>query len=154
MEKQNIMEFLKLNQLDDIEEIKYKEDIFTVRFYYDFDDSEIEAAKAYANDECEEEEEGEVWYSEFFNPYLNDIVIDNVGEILEECMKELDIEIQFITYDVDDQCEYSEIVAIFYEKNKNINIEDVIDNLKLWYYVCPSKWKIKGAKFRYHIVKL
>ncbi|WP_010234223.1 hypothetical protein [Clostridium arbusti] len=131
MDKQNIIKFLKQNQIDDIEEIKYKEDIFTTRIYYDFDDSEIEAARAYANDECEDEEEGEVWYGEFFKPYLNDIVIDNVGDLLEDCMKEFNIEIQFITYDIDDQYEYSEVVAIFYDENKNINIENVIDDLKL-----------------------
>jgi hypothetical protein len=131
MDKQNIIKFLKQNQIDDIEEIKYKEDIFTTRIYYDFDDSEIEAARAYANDECEDEEEGEVWYGEFFKPYLNDIVIDNVGDLLEDCMKEFDIEIQFITYDIDDQYEYSEVVAIFYDENKNIDIENVIDDLKL-----------------------
>ncbi|MDF2504405.1 hypothetical protein [Clostridium sp.] len=123
MDKQNIIKFLKQNQIDDIEEIKYKEDIFTTRIYYDFDDSEIEAARAYANDECEDEEEGEVWYGEFFKPYLNDIVIDNVGDLLEDCMKEFDIEIQFITYDIDDQYEYSEVVAIFYDENKNIDIK-------------------------------
>lgn len=131
MNKQNIIKFLKENQIEDVEEIKYKEDIFTLRFYYDFDDSEIEAAKAYASDECEEEEEDEVWYNEFFKPYLNDIVIDNVGDILEDCMKELDIGIQFITYDFEDEEECSEIIAIFYEKDKSIDIENVIDDLKL-----------------------
>lgn len=131
MNKQNIIKFLKENEIDEIEEIKYKEGIFTLRFYYDFDESEIEAARAYANDECEEEEEGEVWYGEFFKPYLNDIVIDNVGDILEDCMKELDIGIQFITYDFDDEQECSEIISIFYEKNKDVDIESVIDDLKL-----------------------
>lgn len=131
MDKQNIIKFLKENQIEDVEEIKYKEGVYTLRFYYDFDDSEIEAARAYANDECEEEEEGEVWYGEFFKPYLNDIAIDNVGDILEDCMKEFDIGIQFISYDFDDEEQYSEIVSIFYESDKAIDIENVIDDLKL-----------------------
>lgn len=131
MNKQDVIKFLKENEIEDIEEIKYKENIYTLRFYYDFDKSEIEAARAFASDECEEEEESEVWYGEFFKPYLNDIVIDNVGDILEDCMKELDIGIQFITYDYDDEQEYSEIIAIFYEKNKIVDIENVIDDLKL-----------------------
>lgn len=131
MDKQNIIKFLEENQIEDIEEIKYKEEVYTLRFYYDFDDSEIEAAKAYANDECEEEEEGEVWYGEFFKPYLNDIAIDNVGDILEDCMKEFNIGIQFISYDFDDEEQCSEIVAIFYESDKVIDIENVIDDLKL-----------------------
>lgn len=132
MDKQKIIGFLKQNDIDEIEEIKYKDDIFVTRFYYDFDDDEIEAATAYAKDESEDETGGEIWYQEFFLPYLNDLAIDNVGEILEECMDMLDITVQFISYNVEEeQYDFSEIVAIFYNKNKNIEIEEVLDNLKL-----------------------
>jgi hypothetical protein len=132
MEKSAIIEYLKSNEFEEIEEIKYKDGTFVVRFYYDFDDSEIEAASAYANDECEEESEGEVWYNEFFIPYLDDIVVDNVGEIIENCMEELGLEAQFITYDIDEeQIEYAEIVAQFSEKGEEIDIEKVMDDLKL-----------------------
>ncbi|AJA48695.1 hypothetical protein CPAST_c26280 [Clostridium pasteurianum DSM 525 = ATCC 6013] len=131
MDKKSIVKFLKENQIDDIEEIKYIEDIYILRFYYDFDSSEIEAAEAYANDECTEDKESEVWYNEFFKPYLNDIAIDNVGDILEDCMNEFNIAIQFITYEYEEEEESSEIVAVFHDIEKSVDIKKVIDDLKL-----------------------
>lgn len=131
IDKKGIVEFLQENQIDDVEEIKYIEEIYTLRFYYDFDFSEIEAATVYANDECEEEKEGEVWYNEFFKPYLNDIAIDNTGDILEDCMNEFNIAIQFITYEFDEEEKSSEIVAVFHEVERAVDMEKVIDDLKL-----------------------
>lgn len=132
MEKSTVIEYLKSNDFEDVEEIKYKDESLIVRFYYDFDDSEIEAASAYANDECEEESEGETWYNKFFIPYLNDIVVDNVGEIIENCSEEFDLEAQFITYDIDeDQIEYAEIIAEFANRGQEIDVEKAVDDLKI-----------------------
>ena len=132
MDKQKIVEFLKKNEITEIEEIKYKENVFVARLYYDFDDDEIEAASNYANDESEDEEGGEIWYEEFFLPYLNDIAIDNIGDILEDSMESLNIEVQFMGYDVDEeQYDYSEIIAVFYDKNTELEIEKMLDDLKL-----------------------
>ncbi len=132
MEKNAIVEYLKENDLVDIEEIKYKDDVFLARFYYDFDDAEIEAATAYANDECIEESEGEKWNQEFFMPYLNDLVIDNVGEIIEECMEKFSVESQYITYDIDEeQVDCVEIIVEFANRGKEIDIEKVIEDLRL-----------------------
>lgn len=132
MEKTVIVDYLKQNDLVDIEEIKYKDDVFLARFYYDFDDAEIEAATAYANDECTEEAEGEKWNQEFFMPYLNDLVIDNVGEIIEECMEKFSVESQYITYDIDEeQVDCVEIIVEFASRGQEIDIEKVIEDLKL-----------------------
>lgn len=132
MEKSTVIEYLKSNDFEDVEEIKYKDESLIVRFYYDFDDSEIEAASAYANDECEEESEGETWYNKFFIPYLNDIVVDNVGEIIENCSEEFDLEAQFITYDIDEeQIEYAEIIAEFANRGQEIDVEKAVDDLKI-----------------------
>jgi hypothetical protein len=132
MEKSTVIEYLKSNDFEDVEEIKYKDESLIVRFYYDFDDSEIEAASAYANDECEEESEGEIWYNKFFIPYLNDIVVDNVGEIIENCSEEFDLEAQFITYDIDEeQIEYAEIIAEFANRGQEIDVEKAVDDLKI-----------------------
>ncbi|SMC20041.1 hypothetical protein SAMN02745134_01004 [Clostridium acidisoli DSM 12555] len=132
MEKTTVIEYLKSNDFEDVEEIKYKDESLIVRFYYDFDDSEIEAASAYANDECEEESEGEIWYNKFFIPYLNDIVVDNVGEIIENCSEEFDLEAQFITYDIDEeQIEYAEIIAEFANRGQEIDVEKAVDDLKI-----------------------
>lgn len=132
MDKQKIVEFLNKNGITEVEEIKYREDVFVARLYYDFDDDEIEAASSYADDESEDEEGGEIWYEEFFLPYLNDIAIDNMGDIFEDCMESLDIGIQYMGYDVDeDQYDFSEIIAVFYDKDKPVEIERVLDDLKL-----------------------
>lgn len=132
MQKSFVMDYLKLNQLEDVEEIKYNEDVLVVRFYYDFDDSEIEAATAYANDECTEEEESETWYNDFFLPYLNDLVVDGVGEIIEGCSEEFELDAQFINYDIDaEEPDYVEVIAEFTDKGKLVDIEKVIEDLKL-----------------------
>lgn len=132
MDKGKIIEFLKENGIDEIEEIKYREDVFVARLYYDFDDDEIEAASNYANDESEDEENGEIWNEEFFLPYLNDIAIDNIGDIFEELMEKLNVEVQYMSYDVDEnQYDFSEVIAVFYDNGSKVEIESVLDDLKL-----------------------
>lgn len=132
MNKKEIIEFLKENNLKEVQEIKYKEDAAVVRFFYDFDDDELEAAKAYANDECEEEKEGETWFEEFFLPYLNDVAVDNAGDIIEESMETYDISAQYVSYDLEaDGYDYSEFLVVFTEKDSDIEIEDVLEELDL-----------------------
>lgn len=132
MDKGKIVGFLNENDISEVEEIKYKDNIFVARLYYDFDDDEIDAARNYAKDESEDEEGGEIWNEEFFLPYLNDVAIDNIGDIFEELMENLNIEVQYMSYDVDEnQYDYSEIIAVFYDKDDNIDIETVLDDLKL-----------------------
>jgi hypothetical protein len=132
MDKQKIIKYLNENDINEVEEIKYKENIFVARFYYDFDDDEMDGAFAYADDECEEEKGSELWYEQFFLPYLSDIAVDNVGEILEECIEALDLGVQFISYNVEEeQYDFSEIIAVFYDKNLEIDIEEVLEDLKL-----------------------
>ena len=68
VDKSKIIAFLEDNDLSEVEEVKFDDEALVLRFYYDFDRDEIEAARAYANDECEEEEESEEWYEEYFLP--------------------------------------------------------------------------------------
>ncbi|MDP4143092.1 MAG: hypothetical protein Q8936_01230 [Bacillota bacterium] len=132
MNKESIISFLKDNGMDDIEEIKFNDKVLVFRFFFDFDDDELNAAKAYANDECEEDEESEAWYEEFYLPYLSDLAVDNVGDILEELMEELEISSQFISYNVEkESSEYSEIVAIFHEEDEEVEIEKILDELNI-----------------------
>lgn len=131
MNKEKIIEFLEANSLNDIEEIKYNGNAAVIRFCFDFDEAELEAAKAYANDESEDEEEGEVWYNDFFLPYLNELAIDNVGEIIEDLMEEEDIEAQFVSYEVDmENYDYNEFIAVFYESGTEIDIDEVLAELE------------------------
>ena len=132
MDKNKIIELLTVKELTDIEELTYNDDVFVLRFYYDFDESEVKAARAYANDESEEEEDSEVWAEEFFLPYLTDLAIDNVGEYIEEIMEETEVAAQYMSYDLNaDETDYCEFIAIFHKEDKDIEIETVLDDLKL-----------------------
>ena len=132
MDKNKIIELLKVKEVTDIEELKYNDEVFVLRFYYDFDESEVKSARAYANDESGEVEDSEAWAEEFFLPYLTDLAIDNVGEYIEEIMEEAEIAAQYMSYDLNaDEVDYCEFIAIFHKEDKNIEIETVLDDLKL-----------------------
>jgi hypothetical protein len=132
MNKEKIKGYLEQNDLTDIEELTYKENTVVLRFFYDFDEDELKSARAYANDESEAEAESKDWYEEYFLPYLNDLAIDNTGEIIEEVMEEFEIEAQYISYEADmENHEYCEFIAVFFKKEDNIEIETVLDELKI-----------------------
>lgn len=132
MDKKKIIEFLRQNNLSEVEELSNENGILVLRFYYDFDENEAKAAKAYANDESDDEDQGDIWHEEFFKPYLNDLAVDNVGEIIEELMDKLEIDAQYVSYDVDDEdYAYNEFVGVFYEKDTDANIEDILEQLEL-----------------------
>ena len=132
MDKKTIEELLNQNSIGEIEEIPYKKNLIVLRFYYDFDDDEIKAARAYANDESGEAEETEKWTEEFFLPYLSDISVDNVGEIIESVMETTGLTAQFISYDIDgEDYGYNEFIAVFAEESETIDIEGVMDDLNL-----------------------
>lgn len=132
MNSKDIIKVLENNGLSDIEEVSYKEGFAVIRFFYDFDEDELKAARAYAKDECEEEEESESWYEDYFLPYLNDLAIDNVGEIMEEIMEEFGAEAQYISYELDSEnYEYNEFVAVVVSGDKDLNIEEVLDELDI-----------------------
>ena len=132
MDKMAVEELLKQNGIEEIEEIPYKKNLIVLRFYYDFDDDEIEAARAYANDESGEDEEAEKWTEQFFLPYLSDISVDNVGEIIESVMETTGLAAQFISYDIDEEdYGYSEFIAVFAEDTEEIDIESIMDDLNL-----------------------
>lgn len=128
---EKVIELLENNGLKEVEELKCKNGIVVVRFFYDFDEDEIEAAKAYSNDECEDESEGEIWFDEFFLPYLNDIAVDNIGEIIEDAADKSEFEAQYITYDIDpDDYDYCEAVAVFYPEDEDVDIEEILEGLE------------------------
>lgn len=130
MNKKEVIEFLQENDLSDVEELSSKGKIFIFRFYYEFDEDELNGARGYANDESEDEEEGDDWKESYYLPYLNDIATDNVGEIMEEAMEEFDVNTQFISYDIDpereDRCEF---IAVF--SKEDFDIEEVLEDLDL-----------------------
>ena len=133
MDKRKIIAALKESDLSNVEHIEYEDEkVFVVKFKFEFDDSELEAAKAYANDECEEEEESELWYDDFFIPYLNDLAVDNVGEIVEDIMSDFEIDAQFTSYEIDEEdYEYAEFVAAFFADGSDFDLDDILDELEL-----------------------
>jgi hypothetical protein len=132
LDKKAIIQILEKNELSQIEEIEYKDDAVVLRFFYDFDEDEIEAARAYSNDESEDEENGDTWYEEFFLPYLYDLAVDNAGEVVEEIMEALDVEAQFVAYEMDEEeYSYNEFIAVFSPRGKAVEIEQVLDELEM-----------------------
>ena len=132
MDNKAIIKVLEDNELGDIEQIDYKEEALVLRLFYDFDEAAIEAAKAYANDESSEKEGSEEWQYEYFLPYLNDLAVDEVGEIIEEIMEDLSVDAQFVSYELDsEEYSYNEFIAAFFPKGKGIEIEQVLEELKL-----------------------
>ncbi len=85
MNREEIIDYLNDNDIYNIEEIEYNEDVFPIKIYYEFDEEEIVAAKAYAEEEASKEniEDGEE-VDDLYKPYLNDISKDNIEDILEE----------------------------------------------------------------------
>lgn len=132
MKKSEVLNFLSESGLSEVEEIKYKSNILVVKFYYDFDKEELEAAKAYANEESDYDAESKEWLSEYVLPYLNDLATDNVGEMIEEAMEEFDIEGQYAAFDIDlNNYSYNEFIAVFTSQGEEIELDDVMDDLNL-----------------------
>ncbi|MBU5592809.1 hypothetical protein KQI89_13735 [Clostridium sp. MSJ-4] len=132
MKKDEIMDFLLEGEISEVEEIPYKEDVLLLRAYYDFDEDEIKAAKAYAKDEYEGEIEDDQWYDEFFLPYLSDVAIDNLGDIMEDLMEDFEVEGQYVSYDLSkENWQYNEFILAISPKGKAMDIEDALNELNL-----------------------
>ena len=129
--KEKLISYLEENGIEEIEELKVKNDLVVLRLFYDFDEDEIKAATAYANDE-ESDEKSDEWNDEYYLPYLNDVAVDNVGSIIEDSFEEFDIEGQFASYDVDkENSDYCEFIAAFFEKDSDYDLDEIIDELNL-----------------------
>ncbi|KYH30298.1 MULTISPECIES: hypothetical protein [Clostridium] len=128
MNKKEVLQFLRENGLEDVEEISAKNGLLVVRFFYEFDEDELEAARGYANDESEEDEDGDSWREEYYLPYLDDIATDNVGEIIEEVAEEFNVIGQYVSYDSNEEnrCEF---IGVF--SNEDFDIEEVLEELDL-----------------------
>ena len=132
MDNDAIIEILEDNGIDDIEIIDTRDNIIVLRFFYDFDEDEIKAAKAYANDMSKDKNNVKSYTENFIIPYLSDIAVDNVGDIIEDIMEDLHIESQFISYDIDNEdYTYNEFTAVFYEKNIKIDFDKILEELNL-----------------------
>lgn len=127
MLKKEIIDFFRKNSFDEVEVLEDKEDYILVKFFFDFDDDVIEAAKAYSNDESDYEEESNEWYQEYYLPYLYDYANDEVLEIVEEIIEEYDIAGEVMGIQMKKKtANYTEFIALFTEEESSISIEDVV----------------------------
>lgn len=135
MDRDDIVKFLLVSGLSEVEEIEYKDkETLVLRFFYDFDEDELSAAQAYAEEECEEDENEEKFY-DYYVPYLNEISVDNVSDIVEGLMEEEGVKAQFISYEVeigetDEEDPYTEFIAVITE-DKDVDIEKILEELNL-----------------------
>ena len=131
MDKNKVQEYLKSQGiLQEIEEIEYKKDFLVIRFFYDYDEDELGAAKEYANSQTDSEDEDK-WYDEYYVPYLIDIAVDEIRDTMEEVVEELGVNAEYITYQPerdDDTCEF---IAAFADSENEFDIDDILEELNL-----------------------
>ncbi|SEF72006.1 hypothetical protein SAMN05660865_00850 [Caloramator fervidus] len=131
LDKRGIIEFLEDEGLDEVNELDYKdEDILVLNFFYTFDDAELEAAKQFANDNYEGDNQDE-WYKDYFLPYLTDMAADNIRDIVEELEEKFNVEGEFVIYEMDrDYHSECECVLALAEKGKDFDIEDILEEIE------------------------
>lgn len=128
MNKMDIVEYLEENGLEDVEEVPSKTKMLVITFFYVFDEDELEAARGYVEDESEDGEEVKEWKEKYYEPFLNDIAEDNVGEIIEEITEEFDTNCRYVSYGVNEE-ERCEFIAVF--SSIDFDIEEVLEELDL-----------------------
>lgn len=127
MQESQIVKILKENNLSEVEVLKKEEELLLVNFYFDFDKDLLDAAKAYANEESELEENSNEWYSEYYFPYLYDFANDEVLEIIEEIIEDLGIEGEMMAFQMTEKTsDYVQFMALFTEEDSIISIEEVV----------------------------
>lgn len=127
MNNNEIIEILEENSLSEVEILKSEKDLTLVEFYYDFDKDILDGAKAYANEECEEEESTQ-WYNEFYLPYLYDFANDEVLEVIEEIIEECeDISGEMMAFQMTSNTASSvKFMAMFTSEDSLVSIEEVV----------------------------
>lgn len=126
MEINKIINILDNNDLTEIEELKNEDGILLLKFFFDFDEDVLAAARSYSNEESDYEEESIEWYKEFFTPYLYDYANDEVVEIIEDIVEELDIAGEVMAFQIgSNNYESMKFMALFTSEDQDISIEDV-----------------------------
>lgn len=131
MNKDNILEYLENNGLTDVDIIREEEGLIVAIAFYDFDDEEMEAAKAYAEGQITDEEDAEA-SEEYLMNYLVDLAVDNLGEVFEELIDEEGIDAQYLTYEMDpEEPDTIQVAMLFSKGDLDKDLEDILDELEL-----------------------
>lgn len=129
MKSSEILNYLEDNDLADIEEIKRKSNYTIMRFYYDFDKEELNAAKTYSTEESDFEPESDEWYNEYYIPYLRDIAVDNIESIMEDIVEEFEIEAKYKELGIENgDSSYFKFIASFSDELTDIEMEDILND--------------------------
>lgn len=132
LKKSEIMQYLVREGFNEIDEIKYRENILVYNLFYTFDEAEIEAAKDFANENYSEENGEDEWYNEYFLPYLIEISSDNVKDVLSDICEEFELTSEFVVYDLDresyNQCEY---IIMFAKEGTEIDVDAILKDLDI-----------------------
>lgn len=129
MDSLQIIDYLEDNNLAEVEEIKKTRDYVLIKFYYDFDKDELNAAKSYSNDESDFEPESDEWFNEYYIPYLKDIAVDNVESIIEEIMDEFEIEGKYKEFGMENgDNEYFKFIAVFSGELDDSELDDILND--------------------------
>lgn len=127
MNKIKIFNMLEDNELYDLKEIKKNNDVLVVNFKYEFDDLEISGAESYANEEYDKEEKDDSWYDDYYLPYLNDMAIDNVEDIMDEISEEESLDYEFVAYELSkEQVDYVEFIAVFFKGEIDFELDELV----------------------------
>lgn len=131
MNKDNILEYLENNGLTDVDIIREEEGLIVATAFYDFDDEEMEAAKAYAEGQITDEEDEEA-SEEYLMNYLVDLAVDNLGEVFEELIDEEGVDAQYLTYEMDpEEPDTIQVAMLFSKGDLDKDLEDILDELEL-----------------------
>lgn len=129
MDYQEIIEFLEENGVSEVEELRSDNDNMVIKFYYDFDKEELAAARAYANEESDVEEESDEWYRDWYLSYLYDIAKDELDEIFEELNEEFNTSSAFKVLANDaNNSEYVKFVAIICDEEYDEDLEEQLND--------------------------
>lgn len=125
----DIIEILEGNGLTEIQEVLVKDDRVVLEFFYDFDSEELNAAKAYANEESDLEEGSDEWNRDWFIPYLLDIAKDNIESTIEEVNDELEFEGMAHELNIDgNNKDYIKFISVFCTEDCNVELEEMLND--------------------------
>lgn len=126
MENKEILNILE-EDFSEVEVLKSNDEMMFVKFYMDFDEAVLSAAKDYANTESNYKEESEQWYAEYYIPYLYDFANDQVLEVVEDIIEEFDISGEFMAFQMDKtRLDFVQFMVMFSEDEVDVTIEELI----------------------------
>jgi tRNA splicing endonuclease len=131
MDRNSVMEMFKQYPVfEEVEEIGSKDGLLVLRFYYGYDDDELDAAREYADSETNIEEDEDKWYDEYYIPYIADIAMDEVRDTMEEMVERTGYNAEFVSYEPERDSERCEFAVVIADENREFDIEEILESLE------------------------